>query len=85
MLNTNITKFRQTIFSMLEQTIKQNEPLNISTKDGSAIVHSEEDYLGMTETLHLLSVPWMKEKLLEMKTAPDSEFAPASEGCSVLS
>lgn len=79
MLNTNITNFRQNIFSMLEQTIKYNEPLNISTKAGNAVVLSEEDYRGMMETLHLLSVPGMKEKLLEMKAAPDSEFVPASE------
>lgn len=79
MLNTNITNFRKNVFSMLEQTIKYNEPLNISTKDGNAVVLSEEDYRGMMETLHLLSVPGMKEKLLEMKTAPDSEFVPASE------
>lgn len=79
MLNTNITNFRQNIFSMLEQTIKYNEPLNISTKAGNAVVLSEEDYRGMIETLHLLSVPGMKEKLLEMIAAPDSEFVPASE------
>lgn len=79
MLNTNITKFRQNVFSMLEQTIKYNEPLTISTKDGNAVVLSEEDYRGMMETLHLLSVPGMKEKLLSLKDAPDSEFVLASE------
>jgi PHD/YefM family antitoxin component YafN of YafNO toxin-antitoxin module len=42
MLNTNITNFRKNIFNMLEQTIKYNEPINISTKDGNAVVISEE-------------------------------------------
>ena len=40
MLNTNITSFRKNVFSMLEQTIKYNEPLNISTKAGNAVVLS---------------------------------------------
>ena len=44
MLNTNITNFRKNIFGMLEQTIKYNEPVNISTKDGNAVVISEADY-----------------------------------------
>ena len=41
MLNTNITNFRKNIFSLLEQTIKYNEPVNISTKDGNAVIISE--------------------------------------------
>ena len=65
MLSTNITNFRKNIFGMLEQTIKFNEPVNISTKDGNAIVISEEDYNGLMETLYLSSIPAMKEKSLK--------------------
>ena len=73
MLNTNITSFRKNVFSMLEQTIKYNEPLNISTKAGNAVVLSEEDYRGMIETLNLMSDPKMKSKLLDGMTTPLSE------------
>lgn len=62
MLNTNITNFRKNIFGLLEQTIKYNEPVNISTKDGNAVIISEEDYNGLMETLYLNSIPGMKEK-----------------------
>lgn len=65
MLNTNITNFRKNIFGMLEQTIKFNEPINISTKDGNAVIISEEDYNGLIETLYLSSDPVMKEKIVE--------------------
>ena len=61
MLNTNITNFRKNIFGLLEQTIKYNEPVNISTKDGNAVIISEEDYNGLMETLYLNSIPGMKE------------------------
>lgn len=72
MLSTNITNFRKNIFGMLEQTIKFNEPVNISTKDGNAIVISEEDYNGLMETLYLSSIPAMKEKIVEgLKTPLD--------------
>ena len=40
MLNTNITQFRKNVFAMLENTIKYNEPINISTKSGNAILLS---------------------------------------------
>ena len=47
MLNTNITNFRKNIFALLEQTIKFNEPVNVSTKDGNAVIISEDDYNGL--------------------------------------
>lgn len=79
MLNTNITSFRKNIFSMLEQTVKYNETLNISTKEGNAVIMSEEDYNGIMETLNLMANPVMKEILLEGKNTPLSECIPESE------
>jgi PHD/YefM family antitoxin component YafN of YafNO toxin-antitoxin module len=73
MLNTNITNFRKNIFGMLEQTIKYNEPVNISTKDGNAVIISEEDYNGLIETLYLNSVPGMREKIIEGMNTPLDE------------
>ena len=62
MTTTNITNFRKNAFNYVEQTIKYNEPLNISTKEGNAVLLSEEDYSGIMETLYLVSVPGMREK-----------------------
>ena len=79
MIATNVTNFRNNIFSLLEQTIKYNEPLSVSTKSGSVVVLSEEDYRGLTETLYLSSVPGIKEKLLDGKNTPVSDCVPESE------
>lgn len=79
MLNTNITNFRKNIFSLLEQTIKYNEPVNISTKDGNAVILSEEDYLGLIETLNLSSLPGMKEKIMAGLDTPLGECVPEEE------
>ena len=79
MIATNITSFRKNVFCLLEQTIKYNEPLSINTKAGNAIVLSEEDYNGMIETIYLMSVPTMKEKLLEGKNTSLSECIPENE------
>lgn len=79
MLNTNITNFRKNIFGLLEQTIKYNEPVNISTKDGNAVIISEEDYNGLMETLYLCSAPGMKEKIIEGLKTPLSKTLPEDE------
>ena len=67
MTNINVTNFRKDIYELLEQTIKFNEPINITTKNGNAVVISEEDYNGLMETVYLLNAPGMKEKLLKGK------------------
>lgn len=63
MINTNVTNFRKNIYAMLEQTIKYNEPLNISTKNGNAVIMSEEDYRSLIATLELVNTPGMEEKI----------------------
>lgn len=73
MTNTNITNFRKDIYELLEKTIKYNEPINISTKNGNAIVLSEEDYNGLMETVYLLNIQGMKEKLINGKNTPKEE------------
>lgn len=65
MTNVNITNFRKDIYELLEQTIKFNEPLNISTKNGNAVVLSEEDYNNLIETLYVSSIPGLKEDIIK--------------------
>ena len=79
MTTTTITNFRKNIYSIVENTVRFNEPVNITTKDGNAVMISEEEYLGMLETLYLTSVPGMKEKLIEGLKTPLSETISESE------
>ncbi len=79
MLNTNITNFRKNIFAILEHTIKYNEPVNISTKSGNAVIISEEDYNGLMETLYLSSIPNIKEKIIDGMNTPLNECIPENE------
>ena len=53
--------------------------INIAAKNGNAVVLSEEDYNGLMETLHLTSVPGMKEKITEGLKTPLSECIPEDE------
>jgi PHD/YefM family antitoxin component YafN of YafNO toxin-antitoxin module len=79
MLNINVTNFRKNIFNILEQTIRFNEPINISTKVGNAVIVSEEEYRNLMETLYLSSIPTIKESIIEGLNTPISECVPESE------
>ena len=70
MINTNATNVRKNIFEMLDHTIRYNEVINVSTKEGNAIIISEEDYKGMMETLYLSSIPNLKEEILRRASEP---------------
>ncbi len=65
MTNINVTNFRKNIYELLDQTIKYNEPINISTKNGNAILISEEDYNNLMETLYISSIPGLKEDIIK--------------------
>ena len=79
MTTTTVTNFRKNIYSMVENTVRFNEPVNITTKDGNAVMISEEEYLGMIETLYLTSVPGMKEKLIDGLHTPLEDTIPEEE------
>ncbi len=79
MTTTTITNFRKNVYTMVENTVRFNEPVNITTKDGNAVMISEEEYLGMVETLYLTSVPGMKEKLVEGLKTPLAETVSEEE------
>ena len=79
MINTNVTNFRKQIFELIDQTVKYNEPINISTKSGNAVLISEEDYNGLMETVYLSLIPGMKEKIIEGLNTPLNESLPENE------
>lgn len=76
MINTNVTHFRKNVSTLLEQTLKFNEPIHVSTRNGNVVVLSEDDYRGILETLEMNADPVMKQKLLEGKDTPLSECIP---------
>lgn len=79
MTNVNITNFRKDIYNLLEQTIKYNEPINISTKNGNAIILSEEDYNNLLETIYISSIPKLKDDIIKALNEDSSEYIKEDE------
>ena len=70
MTNINIKNFRKSIYELVEQAIKYNEPINISSKNGNAILLSEEDYNNIMETLYISSNENLKKDIIDGIKAP---------------
>ena len=48
---------------LIENTIAKCEPVLISGENRNAVLMAESDWLAMNETLHLLSVPGMRDAI----------------------
>ena len=79
MTTTTITNFRKNSFSLVENAIRFNEPVSITTKSGNAVLISEEEYNGMIETIYLSSIKGMKEKLIDGLNTPLAETVAEAE------
>jgi len=63
MITVTATKARSDLFNMIKRIVKGHRQIRITSKEGSAVLMSEEDYENLIETLHLLSVPGLKESI----------------------
>jgi PHD/YefM family antitoxin component YafN of YafNO toxin-antitoxin module len=65
MININATNLRKSLFEYLNSAVEYNDVINVNTKKGNAVIISEVDYNSMQETLYLMGIPGMKERLDE--------------------
>ena len=61
----NATEARAKLYSLIDEAATTHEPIVITGKRGNAVLVAEEDWNAIAETLHLLSVPGMKESIKE--------------------
>ncbi len=61
---------RANLYRLIDQTAESHEPVIISGKRSSAVLISTEDWGAIQETLHLLSVPGMRESIKEGMAEP---------------
>lgn len=73
MTNVNISNFRENLYQYVKNTVKHNDVININTKDGNAIVLSEEDYNGLIETLYLNGSKKTIQDIKEAENTPQNE------------
>ena len=65
MTTLNVTEARANLYKLIDDTTVSHEPVVITGKRGNAVLLAEDDWNAINETLHLLSVPGMRESILE--------------------
>ncbi len=62
---TNATNFRKNVFSFLDAATVNDDTIIVTTKNGNAVVISEETFRNLEETCYLYSIPGMRESIVK--------------------
>ena len=65
MTTLNATEARSKLYALMDETSSSHQPIVITGKRGNAVLLAEEDWNAINETLHLLSIPGMRESIQE--------------------
>lgn len=73
-MNTmSASEARGKLYRLLDESAAAHEPVLITGPRANAVLIAEEDWNAIQETLHLLSVPGMRESILEGMATPISD------------
>ena len=68
------TEARKRLYKLLDEVSVSHEPIEITGPRSSAVLVSEGDWRAVQETLHLVSIPGMRESILEGMATPVGEL-----------
>jgi len=74
MAGITATEAQNNLYKLIDETAESHQPVVISGKRNNAVLVSQDDWSAIQSTLHLLSVPGMRESIREGMETP-------SEGC----
>lgn len=65
MKTVTATAARSDLHNLIDSTLSDHEPIQITGKRGNAVLLSEPDWRALQETLYLLNIPGMRDSILE--------------------
>ena len=69
MTTFNATEARSRLYKLIDETSQTHKPIVITGKRNNAVLLAEEDWNAINETLYLVSIPGLRESIIEgMKT-----------------
>ncbi len=69
------TEARANLYNLIDETADSHQPIIITGKRNNAVLISEEDWNAINETLHLVSMPGMRDSIKEGLETDHSECA----------
>lgn len=73
MSTLSASEARANLYRLIDEAAESHTPIRIKGKRNSAVLVSAEDWAAVQETIHLLSVPGMRESIREGMALPIEE------------
>ena len=73
MYHTNVTNARANLYNLVNMAIDNSEIVNINTRNGNALLISEDDYNSLLETIYIMQDKKTMEAIKEAKENADNE------------
>jgi antitoxin YefM len=74
MTSVTATEARKSLYRLVDEVQESHEPVQITGKRGSAVLVSEDDWRAVQETLYLVSIPGMRDSILEGMATPAGDM-----------
>jgi prevent-host-death family protein len=74
MTTVTATEARKQLYKLLDDVSDSHEPVQITGKRGNAVLVGEDDWRAVQETLYLVSIPGMRESIIEGMATPVEEL-----------
>lgn len=65
MSSINVTNARKNLYKIVDSVNETHEPIEITSKNHSAVLVGEDDWRSIQETLYLTSIPGMRDSIIE--------------------
>ena len=75
MTSITATEARKQLYKLLDDVSESHEPVQITGRRGNAVLVGEDDWRAVQETLYLVSIPGMRESIIEGMATPVDECA----------
>jgi antitoxin YefM len=70
MQTLSASEARANLYRLIDETAESHQPIVITGKRTNAVLLSAEDWSSIQETLHLLSIPGMRESISSGMATP---------------
>lgn len=68
------TQARTNLYKLIDEAKNSGEPIQITGKRSNAVLVSEDDWRSIAETMYLLSIPGMRESIVEGINTPTDKL-----------
>ena len=76
MTSLSVTQARSRLYQLLDEAAESHEPIQITGKRSNAVLVSEADWRSIQETLHLISIPGMRDSIRKGMAEPLDKSSP---------